>query len=121
MRMSPFVFIAFAICSCSGEDTRTKRVAAIEEVEKRCGLPHNTFDTSLADKPANEGRACDLRESGGKCYDVRYIDLGYAYHKPLLCKMDCVKRYKSKDGYQFALYLNSVTPKDAPRCSDAAG
>lgn len=121
MRISPFVLTAFAICSCNGEDTRAKRIAAIEEVEKRCGLPPNTFNASLADKPANEARACDPRKSGRKCYDVRHIDLGYVFHKPLLCKMECVKRYKSKDGYQFGLYLNSVTPKDAPRCDNAVG
>lgn len=116
MKISPLLLVIFAICACDGGDTRVKRVAAIEEVEHFCGLPPNTFDMSLADKPASEGRACTGRESGKTCRDVRFIQLGYAVSQTLICKMQCVKGYKSKNGYGFGLYLNSFTPKDAPRC-----
>jgi hypothetical protein len=55
-----------------------------------------------------------------KCREIVWIDLGSATGQAQLCRMDCVKSFKSKAGYEFGLHINAPTVKDAPHCLSTA-
>ena len=107
------IAVAVALNSCDGTDTRAKRLAAIAEVERACHLPEGSIGSMSANEPASRGQGCDSVTK--QCRDTKFIHLGIAYSKPLLCHISCIKNYKSRDGYEFGLYLRGVTAKDAPK------
>lgn len=112
-KMPLLIAVAVALNACDGIDTRAKRLAAIAEVERACHLPKGSIGRMAANKPASKGQACDAVKK--QCRDRKFIHLGHANSEPLLCRISCVKNYKSRDGYEFGLYLRGVTVKDAPK------
>lgn len=90
-------------------DTRTYRLAALEEVEKACGLPAGILDRKIAEVPARTARRCTPTRSRARCDAVRLIDLGTTMHAPLLCRRNCVAAFQLSAGYQFTLRSHAFT------------
>jgi hypothetical protein len=108
------IVAAGALNACDAADTRAKRLAAIEEVERACRIPKGTIDRMVADEPASDGQSCDPIKK--QCEESRFIHLGNADFEPnLLCRFSCIKGYRSSDGYNFGLYLHSINVRDEPQ------
>ena len=99
------------LCLAVGQtpDTRTNRLAALDEVEKACGLPAGLLDRKIAEVPARTARWCTPTRSRARCDAVRLIDLGVVFHAPLLCKRGCVGDFTSSGGYRFGLHTHAFT------------
>jgi hypothetical protein len=111
---------ALSVSACDAVDTRENRLAAIREVEHACGLPRNSIDRSVAERPSGKGKVCDVVSASEKCHRQRTIELGEVMSGPLLCRFTCVRQYESGRGYSFNLHLHGFTVADSPipdRCN----
>lgn len=108
------IAVVVALNACDGTDTRAKRLAAIDEVERSCHLPKGTIDRVAANEPAVDDQACDPVKK--QCNPRKFIHLGDANFDPLLlCRFSCVKNYQSQNGYEFGLYVHSFSSSDDPQ------
>lgn len=86
------------LTACQGLDTRAKRLAAIDEVEKACGLSGKSLNRLSADRPASKGRACGFDNDLSKCREIVWIDLGTTVNRDVVCRMSCVSSFTSRGG-----------------------
>jgi len=96
----------------SGCDTRAQRLEAIAEVERACGLPHDSLYRNAADAKAVTNRSSQIPGGGPPAARARnLIYLGSYRRDDVLRKMDCVRSYISKRGYTFNLHAHTFSPE----------